>query len=57
MVTEWNRRAAEISGFPKQETMRQNLVQNFIEADNKKAVREVLQDAIAGRETAISSLS
>ena len=57
MVTEWNRKAAEISGFPKQETMRQNLVQNFIEADYKKAVGEVLQDAVAGRETAISSLS
>ena len=36
MVTEWNRKAAEISGFPKQETMGQNLVQNFIKADNKK---------------------
>ena len=52
IVTEWNRKAAEISGFPKQETMGQNLVQNFIEADYKKAVGEVLQDAVAGRETA-----
>ena len=33
MATEWNQKAAEISGYPKQETMGKNLVQNFIQPD------------------------
>ncbi len=33
MATEWNRKAAEISGYPKQETMGKNLVQNFVQSD------------------------
>ncbi len=52
MVTEWNQKAAEISGYPKQETMGKNLVQNFIQPDYRMSVSDVLQNDVAGNETA-----
>ena len=52
MATEWNQKAAEISGYPKQETMGKNLVQNFIQPDYRMSVSDVLQNVVAGNETA-----
>ena len=46
-VTEWNRKAAELSGFASKETMRQPLVDNFITPD-----WGVLEDACRGKEMA-----
>ena len=46
MVTEWNQKAAEISGYPKQETMGKNLVQNFIQPDYRMSVSDVLQNVV-----------
>eukprot|EP00931_Biecheleriopsis_adriatica_P080427 TRINITY_DN5377_c0_g1_i13.p2 TRINITY_DN5377_c0_g1~~TRINITY_DN5377_c0_g1_i13.p2 ORF type:complete len:235 (-),score=55.15 TRINITY_DN5377_c0_g1_i13:701-1405(-) len=52
LVTEWNRKAAEISGFTKEETMGRSLVQNFIQPENRRSVSDVLNNAINGKETA-----
>eukprot|EP00931_Biecheleriopsis_adriatica_P080436 TRINITY_DN5377_c0_g1_i8.p1 TRINITY_DN5377_c0_g1~~TRINITY_DN5377_c0_g1_i8.p1 ORF type:complete len:257 (-),score=61.52 TRINITY_DN5377_c0_g1_i8:29-799(-) len=52
LVTEWNRKAAEISGFTKEETMGRSLVQNFIQPENRRSVSDVLNNALNGKETA-----
>jgi len=52
MVTEWNRKAADILGYTKQETMGQNLVQYFIQPENRQSVSTILQKASNGDETA-----
>jgi len=52
MVTEWNRKAAGMLGFSKDETMGKNLVQNFIQPENRRSVSEVLLNALSGKETA-----
>ena len=41
MVTEWNRKAASLLGFTKEETMGKNLVQTFIQPEDRKSVDEV----------------
>jgi PAS domain S-box-containing protein len=51
-VTEWNSKAAAISGFSKDETMGQSLVERFITEDYRESVGDVLQKAMAGDETA-----
>jgi len=52
MITEWNRKAADMLGYPTEETIGRNLVENFIQAENREAVEKVLQNALTGRETA-----
>eukprot|EP00927_Polykrikos_kofoidii_P021765 TRINITY_DN20509_c0_g2_i1.p1 TRINITY_DN20509_c0_g2~~TRINITY_DN20509_c0_g2_i1.p1 ORF type:complete len:3301 (-),score=769.44 TRINITY_DN20509_c0_g2_i1:57-9083(-) len=52
MVTEWNRKAADILGFTKAETLGKNLVDGFIRPEHRNSVREVLQRALTGQETA-----
>ena len=52
LVNEWNRKAAEITGFGKDEVMGQDLVRKFITADFRESVQEVLQNALRGKETA-----
>ena len=52
LVNEWNRKAAEITGFSKEEVMGQDLVRKFITAEFQDSVEEVLQKALAGEETA-----
>ena len=56
MVTEWNLKAASISGFTKQETIGRNLVQNFIQPDYKESVSDVLNDALIGKRLPTLSL-
>ena len=51
-VTEWNRKASDMLGYSKQETMGQNLVERFIETRNQSRVAAVLQNAMSGQETA-----
>jgi len=52
MVTEWNRKAADMLGYTKAETMGKNLVQSFIQPENRQSVSEVLQKAMSGVEAA-----
>eukprot|EP00930_Biecheleria_cincta_P101746 TRINITY_DN933_c0_g2_i6.p1 TRINITY_DN933_c0_g2~~TRINITY_DN933_c0_g2_i6.p1 ORF type:complete len:1611 (-),score=330.60 TRINITY_DN933_c0_g2_i6:507-5339(-) len=52
MVTEWNRKAADILGYTKGETIGKHLVDNFIQPENRVSVQGVLQRALAGDDTA-----
>jgi PAS domain S-box-containing protein len=52
LVNEWNRKAAEITGYTKEEVIGQDLVRKFITAEFQESVNEVLQNALLGRETA-----
>jgi len=51
-VTEWNRMAAHLSGYPKEETMGRKLVEDFITPEYKEKVSVVLACACQGEETA-----
>jgi PAS domain S-box-containing protein len=51
-VTEWNRKAAELSGHSTEETMDRPLVEDFISPENKEKVQAVLTQACNGVETA-----
>jgi len=51
-VTEWNRNAAHLSGYSKEETMGKLLVEEFITPDYKDKVAAVLASACQGQETA-----
>ena len=42
-VNEWNRKAAEITGYPKEEVVGRSLVQDFITPDFQASVKEVSQ--------------
>merc|ERR1719199_1339879 len=52
LVNEWNNKAAEITLYTKEEVMGRNLVQEFITSEYKDAVKEVLDDALQGKEAA-----
>jgi PAS domain S-box-containing protein len=52
LVNEWNRKAVAITGFSKEEVMGQDLVRKFITSEFQDSVREVLQKALGGEETA-----
>eukprot|EP00966_Prymnesium_polylepis_P067680 1572193-Prymnesium_polylepis.1 len=51
LVNEWNRKAAEITGYPKNEVVGRSLVQDFITPEFQDSVQEVLQNALEGRGT------
>jgi PAS domain S-box-containing protein len=51
-INEWNKRSEQITGFTKVEVLGQDLVENFITDDYKVPVREVLNKALEGEETA-----
>ncbi|TLZ43445.1 MAG: PAS domain S-box protein, partial [Methanobacteriota archaeon] len=51
-VTEWNRTAVAITGYEKRETLGRNLVEDFITKEYKIPVKEVLDKALMGNETA-----
>ena len=51
-VNEWNHAAERISGFTKDEVMGRHLVEEFITEDYKASVKEVLDKALVGEETA-----
>ncbi|EBA01837.1 sensory transduction histidine kinase [Rhodobacterales bacterium HTCC2150] len=51
-VNEWNQTAERITGFTKDEVIGENLVAEYITDDYKKPVKEVLDKALAGEQTA-----
>ncbi|NOR70506.1 MAG: PAS domain S-box protein, partial [Methylomarinum sp.] len=51
-VNEWNQQAAKISGYSKAEVVGQDLVKGFITEEYKKPVKDILDDALQGKETA-----
>ena len=52
LVNEWNNKSAAITGFSRQEVLGRNLVQDFITKEYQVSVKEVLDNALQGRETA-----
>jgi PAS domain S-box-containing protein len=52
LVNEWNQTAEKITGFKKAEVLGQDLVKDYITEDYQTAVKEVLDNALVGKETA-----
>ncbi len=52
LVNEWNQTATKITGFTKAEVLGRDLVTDFITDDYKEPVRQVLVNALHGKETA-----
>ena len=50
-VNEWNRRTQEITGYSKEETFDESLVDRFIAPSMKQRVQEILEAALQGNET------
>jgi PAS domain S-box-containing protein len=51
-VNKWNLKAAQIMGYTSDEVMDRDLVEDFITPEYKAAVKEVLDNALQGSETA-----
>jgi PAS domain S-box-containing protein len=51
MVNEWNQKAVKITGYSKNEVLGHNPMEGFIAEDYKVLVKEVLDNALAGKET------
>ena len=51
LVTEWNRKAATITGFSKEEVMGQHLAKTYITDAHRSSVEEVLRRALQGEST------
>jgi PAS domain S-box-containing protein len=52
MVNEWNQMAETITGFTKSEVFGKNLVEEIIANEYKASVKQVFDDALAGKESA-----
>ena len=52
LVNEWNQTSEKITGFKKADVFGKNLVQTYITEGYRKSVKKVLDDALAGKETA-----
>ena len=52
LVNEWNQTSEKITGFTKNEVLGKDLVQTYITEDYQEAVKQVLDDALLGKETA-----
>ena len=52
MVNEWNLKAAAIVGYTSEEVMGHDLVTEFISPEFRESVKEVLDRALQGEETA-----
>jgi PAS domain S-box-containing protein len=50
-INEWNRRTQEITGYSKEETFDEPLVERFIAPSERKKVQEILDAALQGNET------
>lgn len=50
-INEWNRKMAEITGYKSEEVMDCNFVDEFISKEFKDSVRNILDSALAGKET------
>jgi PAS domain S-box-containing protein len=51
-VNEWNQTSEKITGFKKEEVLGKDLVETYITEDYRKAVKQVLDNALKGEETA-----
>jgi PAS domain S-box-containing protein len=51
-VNEWNQTSEKITGFKKEEVLGKDLVETYITKDYRKAVKQVLDNALKGEETA-----
>ncbi|MBC2717115.1 MAG: PAS domain S-box protein [Desulfobacteraceae bacterium] len=51
-VNEWNQMAVKITGFSKEKVLGRNLVKDFIADDYKASVKEVLDNALKGKQAA-----
>jgi PAS domain S-box-containing protein len=52
LVNEWNNKAHQITGYSKEEVLGKNLVQVYITKEFRASVKQVLDDALKGEETA-----
>ena len=52
LLNEWNQKATEITGYSKKEVLGRNLAEEFITEDYRTSVKEVLEKALKGEETA-----
>ncbi|MGK0448896.1 MAG: PAS domain S-box-containing protein [Polaribacter sp.] len=52
LVNEWNQTSEKITGFSKEEVLGKDLVQTYITEGYRKAVKQVLDNALKGKETA-----
>ncbi|MFT5347513.1 MAG: PAS domain S-box-containing protein [Bacteroidia bacterium] len=52
LVNEWNQTSEKITGFKKEEVLGKNLVETYITEDYRGAVKQVLDNALKGKETA-----
>ena len=50
-VNEWNRKAAQITGYSKNDVLGRNLVEDFISPEFQASVKEVLDNALLGVQT------
>jgi PAS domain S-box-containing protein len=51
-INEWNETSGKITGFKKTDVLGNDLVQTYITEDYREAVKQVLDDALKGKETA-----
>jgi PAS domain S-box-containing protein len=51
-VNEWNQSSEKITGFKKAEVLGKDLVETYITEDYREAVKQVLDNALKGKETA-----
>ena len=51
LINEWNQKAVKITGYSRGEVLGCNLVKDFIAEDYKVLVKEVLDNALMGKET------
>ena len=51
LVNEWNRKAAQITGYSKNDVLGRNLVEDFISPEFQASVKEVLDNALLGVQT------
>jgi PAS domain S-box-containing protein len=52
LVNEWNQTSEKITGFTKDEVLGNDLVKTYITEDYRESVKQVLDDALKGKETA-----
>jgi PAS domain S-box-containing protein len=52
LINDWNKASEKITGFAKEEVLGKNLIENYITEDYRELVKQVLDDALEGKETA-----
>ena len=52
LINDWNKASEKITGFAKEEVLGKNLIENYITEDYRELLKQVLDDALEGKETA-----